>query len=145
MPVIIAAFALLALADGHTAYFPVLLIAYAMLGVGGGMSFMPLLTISMSEVPMADAGLASGFSNEVMQTGAALGLAAIGTVASDRTQVLIGTGSSVQAALTGGYELAFVLAAASVAAGLAIVVTALRPSARRAPRAEVERVEMEAA
>ena len=145
MPVIIAAFVLLALADGHTAYFPVLLIAYAMLGVGGGMSFLPLLTISMSEVPMADAGLASGFSNEVMQIGAALGLAAIGTVAADRSQVLMDAGSSVQGALTGGYELAFGLAAASVAAGLAIVVTALRPTAQRAPRQQVEGVEMEAA
>ena len=145
MPVIIAAFVLLALADGHTAYFPVLLIAYAMLGVGGGMSFLPLLTISMSEVPMADAGLASGFSNEVMQIGAALGLAAIGTVAADRSQVLMDAGSSVQGALTGGYELAFALAAASVAAGLAIVVTALRPTAQRAPRQQVEGVEMEAA
>ena len=145
MPVIIAAFVLLALADGHTAYFPVLLAAYAMLGVGGGMSFMPLLTISMSEVPMADAGVASGFSNEVMQIGAALGLAAIGTVATDRTRVLIDAGSSLRTALTSGYELAFVLAAASVAAGLAIVITALRPGARPLPRAEVERVEMEAA
>jgi len=145
MPVIIAAFVLLALADGHTAYFPVLLIAYAMLGVGGGMSFLPLLTISMSEVPMADAGLASGFSNEVMQIGAALGLAAIGTVAADRSQVLMDAGSSLQSALTGGYELAFGLAAASVAAGLAIVVTALRPNAQRAPSKQVEGVEMEAA
>jgi EmrB/QacA subfamily drug resistance transporter len=145
MPVIIAAFVLLALADGHTAYFPLLLIAYAMLGAGGGMSFLPLLTISMSEVPMADAGLASGFSNEVMQTGAALGLAAIGTVAADRTQVLIDAGSSVQAALTGGYELAFVLAAASVAAGLAVVVTTLRPTPQRSSRRQPEGVEMEAA
>jgi EmrB/QacA subfamily drug resistance transporter len=145
MPVIIAAFVLLALADGHTAYFPLLLIAYAMLGAGGGMSFLPLLTISMSEVPMPDAGLASGFSNEVMQTGAALGLAAIGTVATGRTQVLMDAGSSLQAALTGGYALAFVLAAASVAAGLAIVVTALRPSASLAPSTEAEGVEMEAA
>jgi EmrB/QacA subfamily drug resistance transporter len=145
MPLIIAAFFLLALADGHTTYFPMLLIAYAMLGAGGGMSFLPLLTISMSEVPMADAGLASGFSNEVMQIGAALGLAAIGTVAAGRTQVLMGAGSSVQSALTGGYALAFVLAATSVAAGLAIVVTALRPSPHTAPRTQVETVEMEAA
>jgi EmrB/QacA subfamily drug resistance transporter len=145
MPVIIAAFVLLAVADAHTPYFPVLLIAYAMLGAGGGMTFLPLLTISMSEVPMADAGLASGFSNEVMQTGAALGLAAIGTVATDRTQVLMVAGSSLQTALTGGYELAFALAAVSVAVGLAIVVTALRPSALPAPSSEVERVEMEAA
>jgi EmrB/QacA subfamily drug resistance transporter len=145
MPVIIAALVLLAAADGHTPYFPILLLAYALLGAGGGMTFLPLLTISMSEVPMADAGLASGFSNEVMQTGAALGLAAIGTVATDRTQVLMDAGSSLQAALTGGYELAFALAGLSVAAGLAIVVTALRPSARPAPASEVNRLEMEAA
>jgi EmrB/QacA subfamily drug resistance transporter len=145
MPTIIAAFLLLALADDHTAYFPVLFIAYAMLGLGGGMSFMPLLTISMSEVPVADSGLAAGFSNEVMQTGAALGLAVIGTVATDRAQVLIDTGASLRSALTGGYDLAFVLAAVSVGLGLSIVTIALRPAASRASRAEVPEAEAEAA
>jgi EmrB/QacA subfamily drug resistance transporter len=146
MPLIIVAFSVLALAGEQTAYFPTMLIAYAMLGIGGGISFMPLLTISMSEVPIPDAGLASGFSNEVMQIGAALGLAAIGTVATDRSRVLMDGGSTLRSALTGGYELAFVLAALSVALGLSIVTTVLRPAPSRAETVEARKpAEAEAA
>jgi EmrB/QacA subfamily drug resistance transporter len=149
MPAIIGALALFAMANGQTAYFPVLLAGYTLLGLGGGLSFLPLLTISMSEVPIVDAGLASGFSNQVMQVGAALGLAAVGTIATDHAQGLVAQGQSLQSALTGGYELAFLLAAGSVAAGLSVVLAVLRPSRsrirpERAP-AELEQAEVEAA
>jgi len=136
MTTIIVALSLFAIADGHTSYFPGLLAGYALLGLGGGMSFLPLLTISMSEVPMADAGVASGFSNEVMQIGGALGLAAVGTIATGRAQLLVSQGDSFQSALTASYDLAFVLGAASVAAGLAIVLGVLRPSTVRSVRAQ---------
>jgi hypothetical protein len=100
----------------------------------------------MSEVPIPDAGLASGFSNEVMQIGAALGLAAIGTVATDRSRGLMDGGSTLRSALTGGYELAFVLAALSVALGLSIVTTVLRPAPSRAETVEARKpAEAEAA
>jgi len=109
------------------------------------MSFLPLLTISMSDVPIADAGVASGFSNEVMQIGGALGLAAVGTIATGHAQVLVSAGDSLQSALTASYDLAFVLAAASVAAGLAVVLSVLRPGmVRTGPEqapAEVEEAE----
>ena len=149
MPAIIGALALFAMANEQTAYFPVLLAGYTLLGLGGGLSFLPLLTISMSEVPIVDAGLASGFSNQVMQVGAALGLAAVGTIATDHAQALVAQGQSLQAALTGGYELAFLLAAGSVAAGLSVVLAVLRPSrsrirSERAP-AQLEQAEVEAA
>src|SRR3989442_11143325 len=102
MTTIIVALSLFAIADGHTSYFPVLLAGYAMLGLGGGMSFLPLLTISMSEIPVADAGLASGFSNQVMQVGGALGLAVVGTVATGPAGGPATRGHSLQAALTPG-------------------------------------------
>jgi MFS family permease len=120
------------MANEQTAYLPGLFAGYVLLGLGGGVSFLPLLTISMSEVPMPDAGLASGFSNQVMQVGGAVGLAAIGTAS---------TSFSVGEA---GYRLAFLLAAASVAAGLAVVMAFLRPNAQPA-RPEVHEVEVEAA
>ena len=147
MTTIIVALSLFAIADGHTSYFPGLLAGYALLGLGGGMSFLPLLTISMSEVPMADAGVASGFSNEVMQIGGALGLAAVGTIATGHAQVLVAQGNSLQSALTSSYDFAFVLAAASVAAGLAIVLSVLRPGTvrTRAAQAGSEVGEAEAA
>src|SRR5438270_1622505 len=144
---LIVALSLFAIADGHTSYFPGLLAGYALLGLGGGMSFLPLLTISMSEVPMADAGVASGFSNEVMQIGGALGLAAVGTVATGHAQVLVAQGNSIQSALTSSYDFAFVLAAASVAGGLAIVLSVLRlgPGRSGAAQARSEVGEAEAA
>ncbi|HEY0830238.1 MAG TPA: DHA2 family efflux MFS transporter permease subunit [Candidatus Dormibacteraeota bacterium] len=149
MTVIIAALAMLSGAGLGTAYAPWLLIAYAMLGAGGGMSFLPLLTISMSDVPMADAGLASGFSNATMQVGGALGLAAMGTVSSAHAQSLMAAGTPASLAAAGGFQLAYVLAAACAAAGLAVVVAVLRPSvvARRSEivRAEMEKAEAEAA
>jgi EmrB/QacA subfamily drug resistance transporter len=149
MTVIITALAMLSSAGLSTNYAPWLLIAYALLGAGGGMSFLPLLTISMSDVPMADAGLASGFSNATMQVGGALGLAAMGSVSSAHAQSLMAAGDAASAAVAGGFQLAYVLAAACVAAGLAVVVAVLRPSvvARRSEivRSETEKAEAEAA
>jgi EmrB/QacA subfamily drug resistance transporter len=149
MTVIITALAMLSSAGLGTTYAPWLLTAYALLGAGGGMSFLPLLTISMSDVPMADAGLASGFSNATMQVGGALGLAAMGTVSSAHAQSLIAAGEPASVAVAGGFQLAYVLAAICVAAGLAVVVAVLRPSvvARRSEivRAEMEKAEAEAA
>jgi len=137
MVVIITALGLLAAADDHATYLPWLFVAYLMLGIGAGSSFMPLLTISMSEVPAADTGIATGFSNLVMQVSAAVGLAAMGTISADHSRALAAAGDSVPAALTGGFQLAFVLAASSVAAGLVIVLAVLRPAVpgRRAPAA----------
>jgi EmrB/QacA subfamily drug resistance transporter len=136
--------------DGDTSYFPRIFVAYLLFGVGGGTSFMPLLTISMSEVPAADAGLASGFGNVTMQIGAAIGLAALGTISTSHTQTLLAQGQTLQEALTGGYQLAFLLAAVSVAAGVAVVLTMLRPTGsgtrRRQPaEADLDQVEAEAA
>ncbi len=149
MTIIVTALAMLSSAGLGTSYAPWLLIAYALLGAGGGMSFLPLLTISMSDVPMADAGLASGFSNATMQVGGALGLAAMGTVSSAHAQALMAAGDPASAAVAGGFQLAYVLAAVCVAAGLAVVLAVLRPSvvARRSEivRAEMEKAEAEAA
>jgi hypothetical protein len=115
-----------------------------MLGAGGGMSFLPLLVISMSEVPLADAGLASGFSNVTMQIGGALGLAVMGAISTGRAQALVAQGEAASTALTGGYQLAFLLAAACVAAGLAVVLMVLRTASQPA-RIELSETEAEAA
>ena len=143
MIVLASALVLLSQTDMHASYFPTLFIAYLLLGVGAGTSFLPLLTISMSEVAPADAGLASGFSNVTMQVGGALGLAALGTVATDHAKALFAEGDPLPVALTGGYQLGFVLAAVAVIAGLAVVLTVLR-SSPRAPRVSDKRAETEA-
>ena len=131
---------LLAGANEQAAYFPRIFVAYLLLGLGGGMSFMPLLTISMSEVPSADAGLASGFGNVTMQVGGAVGLASLGTISTGHARALAAQGESLQAALAGGYQLAFLLAAASVTVALLVAVLVLRSShgARHHERVAVE-------
>jgi hypothetical protein len=127
------ALALEATAGEGAGYFPTLFGSYLLFGIGAGMSFMPLLTIMMAEVPAADAGVASGVGNVTMQVGGALGLAAIGTVSADRARGLVLTGHTVATALTNGYQLGFLIAAALVAGGLLVALIALRPAPR--PRA----------
>jgi hypothetical protein len=99
------------------------------------MSFMPLLTIAMAEVPAAEAGLASGIANVTMQVTAAMGLAALSTIATDHAAALVAQGLPLAAALSGGYQLGFMLAAGCVAASLVVVLVVLR-----APAAAVEQL-----
>src|SRR3954451_7258508 len=42
----------------HSTYFPAMFVPLLILGVGAGLSFIPLLAIAMANVPSADAGLA---------------------------------------------------------------------------------------
>jgi MFS family permease len=114
----------------NAGYFPGIFGGYLLFGIGAGMSFMPLMTIMMAEVPMADAGVASGVANVTMQVGAALGLAALGTISADHSQTLVAQGQTVVSALASGYQLGFAIAAACVATALIIVVVALRSPAR---------------
>jgi len=133
-------------ADEQSAYFPRIFAGYLLFGIGAGTAFLPLLAISMSEVPTADAGVASGFGNVAMQVGAAVGLAAVGTISTTHTTGLVAAGIPVQAALTSGYQLAFLIAAASVAAGVLVILAVLRPRGSHvAERSRLEEAEAEAA
>jgi hypothetical protein len=118
--------ALLASAGQGAAYFPTIFFAFLMLGVGAGASFMPLLQIGMSEIPTADAGLGSGIVNVSQQMAAAVGLAVLSTIATNRTKSLVAEGHHALAALTGGYQLALLIAAACVLVGLVLAPFLLR-------------------
>jgi MFS family permease len=108
-----AALVLFSTAGAHTAYFPTVFAALMLLGLGVGTSMLPLMTIAMSDVPAADAGLGSGILNVSMWMSAALGLAVLGSITEGHAGV-------------SGYQLAFVIAAASVAAGLVFALVRLR-------------------
>jgi EmrB/QacA subfamily drug resistance transporter len=131
MLAIVTSLAVMANTGENASYFPVLLGAYALFGIGAGTSFMPLITIAMSEVPPQDAGLASGIANVTMQISAAIGLAALGTISTGHTASLTARGVSLSAALTGGYQLSFGIASMCVAAGLLVVLVVLRPRGTR--------------
>ena len=108
------------------AYFPKIFIAFLMLGLGAGVSFMPLLQIGMSEVPNVDAGLGSGVVNVSQQLAGAVGLAALSTIAANSSKSLLAAGHSTISALTHGYQLALLIAACSVALGLIVSPFLLR-------------------
>ena len=107
---------LFASAGPHAEYFPKIFIAFVMLGLGAGLTFMPLLQIGMSEVPNEDAGLGSGVVNVSQQLAGAVGLAALSTIAANSSKSLLASGHDVISALTHGYQLALLIAACSVIA-----------------------------
>jgi EmrB/QacA subfamily drug resistance transporter len=110
----------------HTSYAGLVFPAFVLIGLGAGTAFMPLLSIAMADVPSADAGLGSGVVNVSMQMASALGLAVLGTVAAEHTRSLEAAGRPSPEALSAGYGLAFLIAAASVAAGTVVAVVLLR-------------------
>jgi hypothetical protein len=65
----------------------------------------------MSDVEPSEAGLASGVVNTAFMMGGALGLAVLASVAQSRTDTLLDSGDSQLEALTGGYNLAFLVGA----------------------------------
>jgi EmrB/QacA subfamily drug resistance transporter len=130
----------LAQADEHAAYAPLVLGSFIALGVSGGLSMLPLLTIATSEVPERDAGLASGIVNVSLQVAAALGVAILGTLATDHTRGLVEGGAPMAEALTGGYQLAYTVGAGSAAIGALVAVLLLRT-----PRARTDVVAVEPA
>jgi predicted MFS family arabinose efflux permease len=143
---ITVALLLMAATDQNTAYFPGIFGAYLLFGLGAGMTFMPLTTIMMSDVPATDAGIGSGVGNVTMQVGGAFGLAALGTITTDHTRTLIAHGESLAGALTAGYQLGFSIAAVCVATGLIIVLVVLRsPRAARSRQEALAPDDMETA
>jgi EmrB/QacA subfamily drug resistance transporter len=115
-----------------TPYFPAIFASFALLGLGFGAANPPLMMIALEDVPAKDAGLASGTIQVSIQLSAAIGLAALGTVATDRTNALRAAGESTTQALSDGYHLAFMIAAGAAAVGILIAIFALRtPSAQQ--------------
>ena len=118
-------------------------------GLGAGASFLPLLTMGMSDSAPRDAGLASGIINVSVQLFGAIGLATLGTIATDHTNSLSASGDSLARALTGGYHVAYLVAAVCVSLGVLAAFLMLRPPTVSQPETvstgqEVEpRAEME--
>ncbi len=139
---IIVGLSLLAGQGIGASYFPGLFVSLTLLGLGAGASFLPLLTIGMSDAPPRDAGLASGIVNVSVQLFGAIGLATLGTIATDHSKTLAAQGEGALAALTGGYHLAYLVAAGAVAVGILAALLFLRGPAGPTMQ-EVEDPELE--
>jgi EmrB/QacA subfamily drug resistance transporter len=108
-----------------------------LVAIGIGLAFVPATITAVSGVAPDEAGLASGIVNTSRMVGGALGLAVLAALATSRTKGdlrLAGAHPSrhlVHAALTSGFELAFIVAGAFAAAGAVIAVFALPGLPRR--------------
>jgi EmrB/QacA subfamily drug resistance transporter len=136
MVCLFAGLTLFALVTPHTAYFPHLFFALLCTGVGSAMAFTALLTIGVAEVPVADAGLGSGVVNVSQQFAAAIAVAVLSVVASNRTEALLRAGSPATHALTAGYRLGFLVAMCCVAVGALVAAVAV-PSLRDIEQADL--------
>jgi EmrB/QacA subfamily drug resistance transporter len=125
LPLVMAGLALFALAGLHASYATGVLPSMLLLGTGAGIAFPSLMTVAMSGATPEDAGLASGLVNTTAQVGGALGLAVLATLSDSRARALSDAGHSSAAALTGGYHLAFWIAAGLVGCALAVAALAL--------------------
>src|SRR5688572_1795717 len=116
--------------------------AMLLLGAGAGISFPQIMTLAMSSATPQDSGLLSGLINTTQQVGAAVGLAVLATLATERSEELLRDGASNPSALTSGYTLAFAIGAGFVIAAIAVAIVVLRSPA---PPAEERRPALEPA
>jgi predicted MFS family arabinose efflux permease len=124
-----------------SAYAPAILPTMILAGIGFALAYGPLNIAATNGVAPEEQGLASGLVSTSFQFGGALVLAVVTAVNSART----GTDGSPQALLD-GFQAAIVVSV--VAAGLGVLVTAVRVGRRPAPVEELEPVvetEVEAA
>ncbi len=105
------------------------------LGVGVGIAFNPVLLAAMSDVEPSQSGLASGVVNTAFMMGGSLGLAVLASLAAGRTGDLAAAGAPVAEALTGGYQLAFLVGALFAVAAAVIGAVFLR-TPKEAPAGE---------
>ncbi|WP_230473536.1 DHA2 family efflux MFS transporter permease subunit [Dyella choica] len=119
-------------ANGH--FVSDILPSMVLLGIGAGVAFNPVLLAAMSEVGPSESGLASGVVNTAFMMGGSLGLAALASLASWRTQTLAAIGNGQAFALTGGYQWAFLVGACFAALGALLGALLLRTA--RVPTAE---------
>jgi EmrB/QacA subfamily drug resistance transporter len=103
------------------------LVPMLLFGLGGGITFNPLLLAAMGDVEPQDSGLASGIVNTAFMMGGALGLAVLAAIATSRTDSLLASGEAQAEALTGGFHAAFFVGALFAAAAAALAAALIRP------------------
>ena len=106
-------------------YLGDLLPGFLLIGLGLGFSFVPVSIAALAGIEHSEAGLASGLINTSQQIGGALGIAALSTIASSRTDDALASGTPLGSALVDGFHGAFVagvgIAALGVVAALALI------------------------
>jgi EmrB/QacA subfamily drug resistance transporter len=120
----------------HSNFLTVVLPATVLNGIGVGLVFMPTVSLVMTDVEVADAGVVSGLINVAPQMGASFGVALLATISSSRSADLLAAHIDRSSALAGGYRLGFLVGGACLGLGVILAGVLLRSplDARRGVR-----------
>jgi EmrB/QacA subfamily drug resistance transporter len=131
--VLVVGLGLIAVALGALARVPVdgiyvadVLPGLVLLGVAFGAVMPAVMGEAMSTATSLDSGIASGLINTTQQVGAAVGTAVLATLAASRTSSLLSGGESVAGALTGGFHVAYWIAAGFLFSAMIMALVVLR-------------------
>jgi predicted MFS family arabinose efflux permease len=127
-------FLVLATVETSSAYEVAILPGGMLAALGTGWSLVPATIVAVKGVPPEQNGLASGVVNTSRLVGGTLGLAVLTTLATSRTNDLLGGGTAQLDALTSGYRLAFLVGAGLCLVGAAAAVALLRPRPEGVPQ-----------
>ena len=97
-------------------------------GAGTAFSFIPISIAALAGVEEHRAGLASGLLNTSQQLGGALGVAIASSVAASHTKALLHVGTAAPAALTAGFQHAFLVLGAIALIALPAILALVRRS-----------------
>ncbi len=107
-------------------YVADLLPGFLLIGMGLGFSFVAISIAALAGIEPAEAGLASGLINTSQQIGGALGIAALSTIATSRTEDALASGSLRADALVTGFHAAFYASVAVAVIGIVASLTLIR-------------------
>jgi len=128
-------FLLLGTVQTGSAYEVAILPGGVLATLGAGWSMVPATIVAVKGVPAEQNGLASGVVNTSRLVGGTLGLAVLTTLATSRTNDLLGGGTARLDALTSGYRLAFFISAGLCLLGAAAAAALLRGRPEAVPQA----------
>jgi EmrB/QacA subfamily drug resistance transporter len=110
--------------DGH--FLKNLAGPFVVAGAGTAFAFIPISIAALAGVQEHQAGLASGLLNTSQQLGGAIGIAIASSVAASHTNALLHAGTALPAALTGGFQHAFLVLGAIALLALPAIFTLVR-------------------
>jgi hypothetical protein len=103
-----------------------LLPGFLVMAMGLGFSFVPISISALTGVEPAEAGVASGLINTSQQIGTALGIAALSTIATSRSEDALAHGSTPAAALVHGFHSSLYVAVGVAVVGIVAAATLVR-------------------